>query len=422
MNCQVLEASVEFFHQPFLVPLRLSSGSISEITEARAEVRVRVGNREATGRGSIYLSDLWAWPEPTLSHNERDRILRAFCERLAADLPAQCGGESAHPLELGLRLHHAAGELPVPENPTLLAREMAASPFDAAIHDAVGHALQRTAFSLYQEDAPIPSGDSLFQAGSACAAIRHILRSEPLRQLPAWIIVGPNDDLAGSVSPWIRERGYHCFKLKILGNPAEDAAFTARVFQAVRTMGAARPRLCADPNGAYSGPEQAVEYLDRVHALDAEAFEAFEYLEQPTGREITGSSHNWREPARRKPILLDEGLTGAERMEEAVAQGWSGFALKTCKGHSFALLAAAWAKERGLMITLQDLTNPGFSLIHGALFAAYVPTLNGAELNSPQFTPSANEEWLPRLSSLFEPRDGYHHLPSPLPIGLGSSL
>ena len=90
-------------------------------------------------------------------------------------------------------------------------------------------------------------------------------------------------------------------------------------------------------------------------------------------------------------------------MAGAVAQGWSGFALKTCKGHSVALTAAAWARRRGLLLSLQDLTNPGRALIHAALFAAHVPMINDVELNSPQFTPAANAEWLPRLAGLFEP-------------------
>jgi hypothetical protein len=109
-------------------------------------------------------------------------------------------------------------------------------------------------------------------------------------------------------------------------------------------------------------------------------------------------------------------------MEEAVHQGWSGFALKTCKGHSFVLVAAAWARERGLKLALQDLTNPGLAAIHSALFAAHVPTCNGVEINSPQFTPAANAPWLPCLSGLFEPKKGVHHLAMTKPPGLGSAL
>jgi hypothetical protein len=119
-------------------------------------------------------------------------------------------------------------------------------------------------------------------------------------------------------------------------------------------------------------------------------------------------------------VLLDEGLTSLELLETAVAQGWSGLALKTCKGHSFALVAAAWAREHGLSLALQDLTNPGLAAIHAVLFAAHIPMQNGIELNSPQFTPAANAAYLPHLSGLFEPREGLHRLPPPVPDGLGS--
>jgi hypothetical protein len=71
---------------------------------------------------------------------------------------------------------------------------------------------------------------------------------------------------------------------------------------------------------------------------------------------------------------------------------------------------------------LQDLTNPGYSFIHAALFAAFVPTINGVELNSPQFTPDANRQWSDRLPHLFTPTDGRHRLPETIPFGLGSEI
>src|SRR4051812_33064821 len=72
LQTEVLEARVDFGLQPFARPLQLSSGIIRELTQATAEVRVRVEGREAAGRGSIYLSDLWAWPDPGLPHARRD--------------------------------------------------------------------------------------------------------------------------------------------------------------------------------------------------------------------------------------------------------------------------------------------------------------------------------------------------------------
>jgi hypothetical protein len=75
-----------------------------------------------------------------------------------------------------------------------------------------------------------------------------------------------------------------------------------------------------------------------------------------------------------------------------------------------------------MKIAMQDLTNPGLSAIHAALLASRLHTLNGVELNATQYTPSANEEWLPRLQELLEPRDGLHHLPQQEYSGLGSKF
>jgi len=244
----------------------------------------------------------------------------------------------------------------------------------------------------------------------------------PRREFDAWLIVSRGDSFGDDgVAPWVYDKGYRAFKVKILGKDnADDAGRTAEVYRAVRSLGVANPRISVDSNEANPDAASVLDYLDRLRALDADAFAALEYLEQPTARDIVASPNDWREVTRLKPVMLDEGLTGLDVLDEAVAQHWSGFALKTCKGHSFALLAAAWAHERGLLVSLQDLTNPGLSMIHAALFAAHVPTVNGVELNSPQYTPAANAEWLPRLAGLFEPKEGVHRLPEKAPVGLGS--
>lgn len=426
MKANVIDGRVEFFEQPLAAPLQLSSGEITRLTEARVTVRLSVAGRVAAGSGSIYLSDLWAWPAPTLSHEIRDQSLRGFCLRLARDLPALCGGEALHPLELGLRLHHSADELrdaefrPIPR----LARAMAMSPFDAAIHDAAGLALGRSAFSFYDEPEPIPSADLLFtEEGGACRAIGAMLARPPRRELKAWVIVNKNDDLPNALLPWVVKRGYRGLKLKLMGkDPAADVERTVRTWRAALSLGAANVVLSADSNEANPDARSVREYLDRLREADRGAFDALAYLEQPTARDIRAAPFDWRDVARIKPVMLDEGLSDLEVMEEAARQGWSGWALKTCKGHSFALVGAAWAWRRKMLLTLQDLTNPGFSLIHAALFAAHVPTLNGVELNSPQFTPAANAAWLPRCRGLFEPQDGCHRLPDMVPFGLGSSL
>jgi L-alanine-DL-glutamate epimerase-like enolase superfamily enzyme len=361
MNVQILEASVEFFERPFITPLVLSSGPITQITEARASVRVNVDGKQATGRGAIYLSDLWAWPDAKLDHAFKDEELRKLCTRIATDLRGFCGGESHHRLELGLRLHEnvCAADTPVA---TLLARAICASPFDAAIHDAAGIALNRPAMSFCDQDALIPSADKYF-AGGAIASIRRLLQPAK-KTFDAWWIVGGSDAFDEKFARSIIRSGYRCFKLKVRGKDnVEDVSRTIAVFDAARNAGIAKPRLSIDSNEANPDADSVRDYLHRLRGDRADVFAAVEYLEQPTSRDIRAHRYDWHTVSSLTPVLLDEGLTSLDLLPEAHADGWSGVALKTCKGHSFTLIAAAWAREHGMLLAMQDLTNPGFAAI-----------------------------------------------------------
>jgi L-alanine-DL-glutamate epimerase-like enolase superfamily enzyme len=221
----------------------------------------------------------------------------------------------------------------------------------------------------------------------------------------------------------VRQRGYKAFKLKLLGkDAAADAARTAEVFRIARSLGADSPRLAVDSNCANPDADSVLDYLDRLRIDAPDAYDALEYLEQPTGRDIDRHAFDWRKVAQRRPVILDEGLISLERMALAETQGWSGIAIKTCRGHSFALVAAAYAQERKMLLAAQDLTNANIAAIHSALLAAHLPVINGIELNSPQYTPEANATCLPRLRALFEPKDGCHLVPDISAYGLGSRL
>ncbi len=417
MQVEIIDSSIRFIEQSLITPFIISSGIIEKATEAIAEVTVSINGHEATGCGSIYLGDLWAWPDHSLTHEQRDSELRKLCEDIAADIYSFCGGEPAHPLELGLRLHE---NICRENTPPVLARAMCASPFDAAIHDATGIALSKSAFDFYNVSVKLPTADPYFN-GNACEAINSVI-SKPKHRLKAWYLVTKNDH-EKQLKPWVQDRGYNCFKIKILGHDNDyDITRTIEVYHIAKNLGAKNIMLSVDTNEANPDADSVFDYLQRLQKKDAEVFQALQYFEQPTGRDIKIHKFDWRNVTKLKPVMLDEGLTSLDLMREAVDQGWSGFALKTCKGHSFALTAAAWAKRNGMLLSLQDLTNPGYSMIHAALFAAHVHTINDVELNSPQFTPAANENWLPRLSGLFDPYEGVHKMPNQIPSGLGSMI
>ncbi len=419
MNCEILTATVTFREQPFAKPLQLSSGTITEITEATATVRVRVNGKEAEGRGCIYLSDLWAWPDPVLTHAARDAEMRRLCGSLATQLPRESG--SIHPLEAGLRLHDHATALTTDSVP-LLARLVCASPLDAAIHDAWGQAQGRSAFAFYEEPCAIPSADGLFPGG-AISAIRAMLLPAPAPSVDGWYVVSGTDTLTDDFAAFVQQRGFRCFKLKTHGkDPDADARRTVQVYQTARALGVKSPRLSADSNEGNPDADSVFAYLDALQRMDAGAYAALEYLEQPTGRDIVQHAFDWHAVSARKPVLIDEGLTGTDVLPHVAEQGWSGICLKTCKGHSFNLIAGAWAHARGLKLAVQDLTNPGLAAIHSCLLAQHVPSINGVELNSPQFTPAANDAWTGHEAGLFTPTDGCHQVTDPMTPGLGSRL
>ena len=421
MNCTILTTSVTFREQPFAKPLQLSSGIITEITEATATVRVRIDGKEAEGRGAIYLSDLWAWPDPALTHVQRDAAMREYCTRVARLLPERNDGP-CHPLAHGMgmimRSNFGAGAA----DPPAMARLVCMSPLDAAIHDAAGRALGRSAFRLY-EPGDADADDQSFASPAALEAVRRFLLPQPAASVDGWYVVSGTDPLGDDFHRFVRDRGFRCFKLKTLGkDPDADARRTAEVFMAARALGVAAPRLSADSNEGNPDADSVHAYLDALERMSPDAFAALEYLEQPTGRDISRHVFDWHSVSARKPVLVDEGLLDPADLHLIEEQGWSGICLKTCKGHSFNLMAGAWAHSRGLKIAVQDLTNPGMAAVHSCLLAQHVPSLNGVELNSPQFTPAANAGWSDRLPSLFAPTDGTHAVPDPLAIGLGSQL
>jgi hypothetical protein len=93
-------------------------------------------------------------------------------------------------------------------------------------------------------------------------------------------------------------------------------------------------------------------------------------------------------------------------LQLAVEQGYSGVALKTCKGHGRALLLGAYAQKHGLFLCVQDLTCPGASFLHSASLAARLPGVAALEGNARQYCPAANRAWAVRYPDLFQVRGG----------------
>jgi len=86
------------------------------------------------------------------------------------------------------------------------------------------------------------------------------------------------------------------------------------------------------------------------------------YIEQPTHRDLKAHPENRMHAAAKiKPVVIDESLVDFESLLLCREMGYSGVALKACKGHSEALLMGAAAQKYGMFLCVQDLTCPGSS-------------------------------------------------------------
>ncbi len=107
-----------------------------------------------------------------------------------------------------------------------------------------------------------------------------------------------------------------------------------------------------------------------------------------------------------KPVVIDESLVDLQSLHDSREMGYSGVALKACKGQAEALLMGAAAQKYGMFLCVQDLTCVGASFLHSATLSARIPTVAAIEGNGRQYCPKANAGWDKKYPSMFEIQDG----------------
>jgi L-alanine-DL-glutamate epimerase-like enolase superfamily enzyme len=415
-DIRILEIESYFSDERAREPLKFGASVMDAVTFCH--IRARVENRRgqiADGWGAIFLSDFWAFPTPRLAHETRDQVMRrvtqTLCQRFAEYQ------EFAHPLDIFWTLEpelakiNAAicAEMQVPEPMPFLGALVCASPLDAALHDAFGVVNGISSYAGYGRD--FVSRDLSAYLGDAFRGtyLGEVVRPAFAPTVPIFHLVGgldklrasevsasaPRDGRPNALEEWIARDGVYCLKVKLRGTDLDwDLDRTIAVYRIAREIllrqGCAELHLSADTNEQCEAPEYIVELLRRLQEKEPGAYAALLYVEQPTERDLTAHRFDMRAIAKLKPVILDESLIGFSEMDLALELGWSGVALKTCKCHTMALLTAARAQALKIPYTIQDLTNPGLSLLHSVGLGARLHPLMGVEANSRQYYPDTS--------------------------------
>jgi len=444
-DLRIETVTLTFRDERLAVPLHLSRGVITEVTYAKVGVQARTrSGQPAQGSGAIPLSDLWAFPHPIYSHEQKDEAMRTLCSAIAAHIEGD--NDYGDPLEQGHRLEEDLPRLMTQVEQTLAFLEPGSIPhlaalnclaaFDAAIHDAWGRALGGSVYTFYA--APWLNADLGFYLGPAFhgrypaeflgerrrkVGVQHVVgMSDALVPTPVNGAPKPLTDLPQDLTSWIAREGINAFKVKARGqDPVTDAQRLNAVYATALAAGI-QPHhihLSIDTNEACAGPAFLLEMLDYMAHESPGALAALDYIEQPTARDLSTYTFTLHEVAQRKPVIIDESLDKLENLTLLEPLGWSGLALKTCKGQTHGLLAYCWAKQHNLYVTLQDLTNPGLSLVHSANLAAQLDlAVNYFETNGRQFMPNACPEEQAEYPAYFQVHGGSLHLPNREPVGL----
>jgi L-alanine-DL-glutamate epimerase-like enolase superfamily enzyme len=300
-----------------------------------------------------------------------------------------------------------------------------ASPFDAAVHDAYGKLFGVSSYRTYGPEhmrydlsrylTPEFKGEYLAQYVSkspkATMPLYHLIGAlDPLTN--ADVQKRLDDGLPMTLPEWINYSGLTHLKIKLNG---EDLKWdTERVIAVDRIATETQAKrgvktwfYSADFNEKCPNVGYLIEFLRKVKEARPAGFDRIQYIEQPTKRDLRADRKNvMHEASKIRPVVIDESLTDLENLLLAREMGYTGAALKACKGQSQATLMAAAAQKYKMFLCVQDLTCPGASLIHSAGLAAHVPGVAAIEANSRQYCPAANKAWEKKFPGVFDIRNG----------------
>lgn len=431
-DIRIMGASLSFKEIELRVPLKFGPEVSTRATCARASITVSddYGNH-ATGWGESPLSVTWVWPSE-LSYEERNEQLKAFCQRLLELW--QKYGIRGHAMEIGhqfirdvLRkalLEANEGRDEAHQMPYLAAL-VCNSLFDLALHDAYGECHGVNTFDTYNSDYMnhdlswyyTPEYKERFSGKYPQDYL--VARDQVPTEIIAWHLVGAKDaleeeDLTGSeprdgypvlLRDWIRSDGLRCLKIKLTGlDLLWDYERIVRVGKIARETGISL--LTADFNCMVKDPAYVCALLDRLGMEQPEIYGMILYVEQPFPYDMEKYPIDVHEVSRRKPLFMDESAHDWEHIAQGLARGWTGVALKTCKTMTGALLSLCWAREHGMQLMVQDLTNPMLAQITHVLLAANAGTIMGVETNSMQYYPEASKNERRIHPGLYTRRNG----------------
>jgi L-alanine-DL-glutamate epimerase-like enolase superfamily enzyme len=436
--------SYQDFH--YRAPYKFGGVAVDRVTLLNVECVVSLPNgRSAKGFGSMTMGNVWSFPSRLLTYDQTLGAMKALAEKTAK--LTLSFKDYGHPIDINCTLEPsyldaAAGVTrdqhlaePIPKLCTLVT----ASPFDAAVHDAFGKIHGRNVYQTYGPDL-LPNDLSKYLGKDYAGHWLHkYLCPQPAPEMPLYHSVGAldrltpaevkqpiHDGLPETLAEWVAYSGVDHIKIKLNGDDLQWDVQRVLNIDAVAVEVQRRRAIATwfyslDFNERCRNVEYLLQFIRALKERNPAAFHRIQYIEQPTRRDLAADRHNvMHEASKLIPVVIDESLTGLDMLLLARDMGYTGVALKACKGQSQAVLMAAAGQIHKMFLCVQDLTCPGASLIQSGGLAAHVPGVVGIEANARQYVPAANQPWTKRFPGIFDIRSGRMATETLTGLGLGA--
>jgi L-alanine-DL-glutamate epimerase-like enolase superfamily enzyme len=443
-DARIREVRTFFEDYRYRAPYKFGGNSVDRVTLLNVDcvIESRAGNT-AKGFGSMSMGNIWSWPSKVLTYAETLAAMKSLAARIATTIAGY--HEYGHPLDWNLDLEPKWLEDAVATSKSLaepipkLCTLVTASPFEAAFHDAFGKLHNRSSYRIFSDDLLRNDATKYLGVEGRGISLDKTVQPVPTPVMAVYHSIGAldplttadiqkpiHDGLPETLPEWIRYNGLIHLKIKLNGGDldwdVDRVVYIDRISTEVQ-----RERAIADWAYSLDFNERAknvaylIEFMRRLKEQSPEGFRRVQYVEQPTARDLEADRSNvMHEAAKLKPVVIDESLTGLDMLLLCREMGYSGVALKACKGQSQAILMGAVAQKYKMFLCVQDLTCPGASLIHSAGLAAHIPGVAAIEANARQYVPAANAKWEARFPGIFKITNGLMRTSTLTGAGLGA--
>lgn len=371
MRLKVSKIDIRFGDYPLQKPFRISSGVIRAVPQMFVEADIVSDGKSVRGFGHNSIGMLWA-DRREMPLEAKERQLRKCAEKAAKKLR---GFAFSTPFDF-YKKFVLKNETELPN----LAYVMALSPIDLALWDAYAKSRGRNVFDLPE--------------------VRKRANGSKPRKVRVVHLVGM-DDALDTITRAISTEGVTLFKVKLGGNPQQDAARVNRIAKIKGVTG-----LSADANEAYGSPEDLRNF---VSLLEKRALRKLLLIEQPFFRNSTVSVKN---VGIKIPIFADESCADHRDIKKLHKLGYGGVALKPhTKTFSGTLLCLDELRKYRMAWTIMDLTTaPPIGYLVGLMCGSRISSVCGTELNGRQYYKNWNSLFalgFSRQRGVFAVREGF---------------